>query len=118
MERTFAKFDKNYRGCRILQDTFVCGRNLEEELLHELHVAQVTHAHRNAKPYLTVAMTPVHDAPRYQLGVGNDAPEFIIRKHGGASGANPYHSPDGIPNFDAMTQLDGPLSQDNQAADE
>ena len=92
------------------------GGHLQQDAAQFFDVRPVGHPDRQADAHLGIAMAPVRDLVRDQIGVGHDDRDVIIGDHGRAAEIDFLHEPRDAAHFNPVADGNGPLGQENEPA--
>ena len=117
-ERRLPEAHEVHVGRRVLEHLGTSCRDAEQHLPHVLDVGPVRHADRQAQAQLRIAVRPVHDPTRDELGVGHDDRDVVaghdLRR---AHVDRPDVTVD-VTDGHLITHGDGTLDQQDEARDE
>ena len=94
-------------GPRLLENGGVRFCNLQQHAPQLLYVAAIGHAERQPQAHFRVAITPVRDRVRDEIGVGHDDGNVVVREDDGASQVDFLDLPGDPADFDAMADGNG-----------
>src|SRR6266498_723477 len=93
-------------------------RSCDECLTHFIHVTAVRHAHWKTKTHSPIGVSPVRHWRIDEFLVWHNHGNVVVRHDKGAAGTDLLYLAGDACDFDAISDGDGALSQNEQPADE
>src|ERR1044072_316084 len=93
-------------------------RGCDERLTHFIHVAPVSHPHRQAKTHSPVGVSPVRYRRINEFLIWNDHGNVVVSKNNCAARADFLHLTGDARDLNAITDGDWPFRKNEQTADE
>jgi hypothetical protein len=92
--------------------------DFKHEFAEVLQIGAVSHAEGDAKADARIFVAPIGDALSDEISVWDDDGNVVIGDHGGAAQADLADLSGYATDFDSVADGNGPLGENNEAADE
>jgi len=117
VQGTLAKPSEKYGRLGFLENLGMFPGHFQQKPPQFIEICAVSHADGKAKPNPRVAVAPVGHSMADEIGIRHDDGDIIIRYDGRAPQANLPDLSSHAPNFDSVSDGDGPFGQNDQSAD-